>query len=205
MSATIAALFVSKKGPYWNDSRFDAWDQERDARDYRGPLPVIAHPPCQRWCQLSALVQSKGGAHNIAFADSGCFASALQSVMLFGGVLEHPAHSHAFKWHGLVKPLFGSWQYVEQAGKQPGYWVTEVWQSTYGHKARKKTWLLYVGKNKPANMKWEKTPALCHVAGMPGVRGVGNERQKAHLSKAESIHTPLLFQTALVEIVSCCH
>jgi len=45
----IAALYVSKSGPYFNHPEIDPWDEERDARKYKGPFSVIAHPPCQRW------------------------------------------------------------------------------------------------------------------------------------------------------------
>jgi hypothetical protein len=45
----IAALYVEKNGCYYNLPSVDPWDIERDARLYRGPWPVVAHPPCQRW------------------------------------------------------------------------------------------------------------------------------------------------------------
>ncbi len=32
----IAALFVDRKGPYWGRPDVDAWDLERDAREYDG-------------------------------------------------------------------------------------------------------------------------------------------------------------------------
>lgn len=46
---TVAALYVQKNGAYWNLPGVDPWDEERDARLYDGPHPVVAHPPCQRW------------------------------------------------------------------------------------------------------------------------------------------------------------
>lgn len=47
--ATIAALFVATDGPYSGLPSVDPWDEQRDARRYCGPHPVVAHPPCQRW------------------------------------------------------------------------------------------------------------------------------------------------------------
>lgn len=45
----IAALFVETDGCYFGLDGVDPWDILRDAREYRGPHPVVAHPPCQRW------------------------------------------------------------------------------------------------------------------------------------------------------------
>ena len=42
----IAALFVETGGVYFGLPNVDPWDEERDARLYDGPWPVVAHPPC---------------------------------------------------------------------------------------------------------------------------------------------------------------
>lgn len=44
----ISALYVEKDGVYFNLPDVDPWDETRDARLYKGPFPVVAHPPCQR-------------------------------------------------------------------------------------------------------------------------------------------------------------
>ena len=46
---TIAAIYVQTGGSYYGLDDVDCWDEERDARLYPGPHPVVAHPPCQRW------------------------------------------------------------------------------------------------------------------------------------------------------------
>ena len=43
----VSALYVLKDGPYFNLPNVDPWDEERDAKNYKGPNKVIAHPPCQ--------------------------------------------------------------------------------------------------------------------------------------------------------------
>lgn len=48
----ITALFVQKNGCYYGIDGVDPWDEERDARLYNGPYPVIAYPPCQRWGKM---------------------------------------------------------------------------------------------------------------------------------------------------------
>lgn len=45
----IAALYVQATGCYAGLDDVDPWPEERDARTYPGPYPVVAHPPCERW------------------------------------------------------------------------------------------------------------------------------------------------------------
>jgi hypothetical protein len=159
MTAIVAALFVSPKGPYWADPRCDCWDEARDARNYSGPLPVVAHPPCQLWINYAALnFKRYGGEHNRPGNDGGCFASAIKSVRIWGGVLEHPAFSNAWKRYGLQRPERDriGWIYVGNGPSWLKHYVCEVWQSAYGHRARKRTWIYYVGANAPAELNWQR-------------------------------------------------
>lgn len=146
---SIAALFVLSDGPYSELKNVDLWDKERDARLYSGPLPVVAHPPCERWGRYwsggpSAKVKRKLG------DDDGCFESALKSVRKFGGVLEHPEASHAFKKFGLPIPSWkGGWTTPDDYGGRSCC----VAQGKYGHAARKMTWLYLVGTSYP-ELSW---------------------------------------------------
>lgn len=90
----LAALFVQAGGHYFGLDGVDLWDEARDARTYKGPHPVVAHPPCTRWCQLAYIVQKRYG-HKVG-DDGGTFAAALAAVRRWGGVLEHPAFSYAW-------------------------------------------------------------------------------------------------------------
>lgn len=134
----IAALYVQKNGPYFGLNGVDPWDEERDARKYAGPWPVVAHPPCSRWCQLAGLVEARWG-HKRG-EDGGCFEAALKAVRTWGGVLEHPAYTAAWPAFGLPKPVLGGWQQGICGG-----WVCHVEQGRYGHPARKATWLYAYG------------------------------------------------------------
>lgn len=142
---TVAALFVETDGCYFGQPGVDPWDIQRDARTYAGPWPVVAHPPCQRWGRFwhgstAKPHQFKKG------ADGGCFAAALTAVRNFGGVLEHPAGSHAWAWFGLAAPQIGKgWQRADALGG----WTCYVEQGHYGHASRKPTWLYAVGAELP--------------------------------------------------------
>ncbi len=109
----IAALYVEKDGCYSGLPGIDPWDKCRDARHYSGPWPVIAHPPCQRWGKLWAgqpLHIKNTGERKIKGNDEGCFDAALAAVRKYGGVLEHPAESHAWEYFGLNRPpRSGGW------------------------------------------------------------------------------------------------
>jgi len=105
-SPLVAALFVDSVGCYVGVPEIDAWPESRDARKYTGPMPVVAHPPCQRWGRFWHGSTRKP--HQFRRGeDGGCFAAALTAARNYGGVLEHPAGSSAWEWFGLQKPSGG--------------------------------------------------------------------------------------------------
>jgi hypothetical protein len=185
----IAALFVETGGCYFGIGGVDPWDEKRDARLYAGPHPVVTHPPCQLWVNFAALNYKRhGGEHNKPGNDGGCFASALASVRRWGGVLEHPAFSNAWKAHGLTRPAdeigFG-WQPCGDG------WTCEVWQSAYGHPARKRTWLYYVGPC-PPQLNWARCPGTHQVGWF--------DRKKPTLNKKQANATPSAFRDELINL-----
>lgn len=125
----IAALYVDPRGPYFGRPDVDAWDKTRDARNYDGPYPVVAHPPCGPWGQLAHLY--KGDDQELALI-------AVRQVRQFGGVLEHPANSRL--WAAACLPHPG-----DSLSVDPNGYSIEVEQVSWGHVARKKTWLYLVG------------------------------------------------------------
>lgn len=188
----IAALFVETNGSYFGLDGVDPWDEERDARTYCGPYPVVAHPPCHLWTRFAHVNYARwGGEHNRPGNDDGCFLSALANVRKYGGVLEHPAFSDAWKKFHLPRPVEGKWL---QDGPD---WVCEVWQSAYGHKARKRTWLYYCGSSVPPEMIWER-PNGTHQIGFHDQRG--KERNKPTVSGKAASATPKDFRDALIMI-----
>jgi len=192
----IAALFVEASGCYAGLPGVDLWPVERDARKYPGPGPVLAHPPCPRWGRMAALVESLGGAKRRE--DGGCFASALNSVRSWGGVLEHPAVSDAWRAFLLPEPpISGGW-----VGGICGGYACHVEQGNYGHRAPKPTWLYFhPGQNGwrgalLPSLKWGPSGAVMRV-GLPksrkGERGV-------EIPKRERIATPLPFRDLMLEL-----
>lgn len=190
----ISALFVEKNGVYFNLPNVDPWDEERDARKYVGFNPVVAHPPCQKWGKMARVNFARwGGKHNAPCFDDGCFFAALVSVRLNGGVLEHPAQTYAWDFFRLAKPIPETWT---KAGDGYG-WVCEVWQSAYGHRANKATWLYYVGKQKPFDVRWER-PIGEYQVGFHDQRG--KDRNKPTLGKKEANATPIAFRDELLRL-----
>lgn len=200
VSAVVAALFVCPKGPYWSDPRCECWDEARDARNYRGPLPVVAHPPCESWSKPSALREHRYGLPQ--GIDGGCFASALQSLHRWGGVLEHPSESLAWLEYQLARPVYGDWMPARDS-RQRVYWVTECWQVDYGHRARKRTWLAYVGANRPAPMVAQKRQHVACVSGMTN-RSKRPTANRNRVWTAEAKRSPAAFADALIELAANC-
>jgi hypothetical protein len=192
VSGRVAALYVETGGCYFGLPDVDPWDNQRDARRYAGPHPVVAHPPCQRWGAMAFVNYARwGGTHNMPRNDGGCFAAALHAVRLWGGVLEHPAKSRAWEWFGLTKPRGRGWSKCVT-----GAWVCEVWQSAYGHRADKATWL-YANVDLPPSLDWSR-PKGSHQVGFHDQRG--KARNKPTLSPVEAAATPPTFRDALLSI-----
>ncbi len=149
---TIAALYVDPGGVYAGREGVDPWDQDRDARGYRGPGAVVAHPPCQRWGRWASGGPSYGGRYRLG-EDGGCFAHALWAVRSFGGVLEHPKDSRAWQWFGLPPPAVGdSWGHPDAFGGRS----CRIDQGVYGFTSPKPTWLYAVGNHPPLDWSRDK-------------------------------------------------
>lgn len=185
----IAALYVHSGGAYTGLSDVDPWGTDRDARLYAGPHPVVAHPPCSSWCQIAHVNEARYG-HKVG-DDGGCFVSALGAVRLWGGVLEHPANSYAWPAFGLPRPVRGAWQrdMYEDA------WVTEVNQRAYGHRAKKATWLYYVGPT-PAALDWSNPKPVATISWLTNHGGGDLPR----LNKREASATPPAFRDLLLAL-----
>lgn len=191
----IAALYVEDGGTYFDLPGVDPWPESRDARTYAGPHPVVAHPPCSRWCRLAGLVEARWG-HKRG-EDGGCFAAALEAVRRYGGVLEHPAWSDAWVAHGLLAPpRSGGWVNADFAAG----WTCHVEQGRYGHPAKKATWLYACGVQLPS-LRWGSVPdskSKALVSWCGNHTSAGERRPR--LAKKHASATPIEFRDVLISM-----
>lgn len=199
----ISALFVMNDGPY-NIKGIDLWDIKRDARNYRGPNKVIAHPPCERWGRYFGGGPMLHGTkkQKLLGDDQGCFAHALWAVRTFGGILEHPEASHAFKFFGLPLPnRNGGWTSQDRYNGKSCC----VAQGSYGHRAQKLTWLYGVNIDFK-ELKWGLTPNKQKIEDGFHSKEERNQLVKTgicqRLSKRQRTITPLEFRDLLISLVS---
>lgn len=202
----VAALFVETNGIYFGLPNVDPWGKDRDARTYAGPRPVVAHPPCERWGRYWGGAPRKPHQY-ILGADDGCFAAALGAVRQFGGVLEHPEASHAWRAFGLkAPPRNGGWVAADFLGG----WTCCVYQGHYGHMAGKATWLYAHGVELPA-LRWGPCEQRIHPVALAkhgyakarriGMMAMVGGKDKKRIRDA----TPPEFRDVLISIAISSH
>jgi len=125
----IAVLFARNDSRYKDFDIYEVYDINRDARTFCKKMPVIAHPPCRAWGQLSHMANPREGEKQLAYL-------ALAQVRLNGGVLEHPASSRLFKEAELPVGMFCD---------EFGGFTIEIDQFDFGHVAHKQTKLYICG------------------------------------------------------------
>lgn len=208
MSAPIAALYVAQDGCYANRPGVDVWGIDRNARSYVGPHPVVAHPPCQRWGRFWHGSTRKPHQFQMG-EDDGCFSGALHAVLKWGGVLEHPADSHAWddEFFKIRRPpRTGGWVPDDQYGG----WTCYVEQGHYGHFSRKPTWL-YASKAHCPELIWGPASQRLHPIALEkygyakarriGMAAMIGGKNKTRIREA----TPLPFRDLLISIARSVH
>lgn len=202
----IAALYVATNGHYFGlPWAIDPWDEKRDARRYVGPYPVVAHPPCQRWGKMwfgQPLAVKRTGIRKQKGDDGGCFAAALFAAQMFGGVVEHPEGSHAWKYFGLTEPpRKGGWVRADAFGG----WTCCVEQGRYGHYARKPTWLVAYHCELP-ELEWGRKeaqydPSVIQRMGLKRAKRLGEVGARGGGTNSRPrISTPVPFRDVLLRM-----
>lgn len=113
-SVRVAVLYADVRGPYPGMADVETWPLW--AQHYRGPWPVVAHPPCGPWGKLKWRCFRQ---------DASLGPLAIAQAHLWGGVVEQPLGSTLFRDHG-----------------RPAARIEKVRQGDFGHPCQKWT-LLY--------------------------------------------------------------
>ena len=180
----VSALFVRKDSIY-KQMGIDCWDAERNALNFNGKNPVIAHPPCRAWGQLSHFAKPLPGEKELAFF-------AIDTIRKNGGVLEHP---RASKLWPTYLPLPG------QTDKYGGYSIS-IDQFWFGHKAKKSTLLYIVGcsiNDLPViPLRYD---AIEYVVSSSSS---SKRKQKKEITKKEREQTPVELAKWLIQVAKRC-
>lgn len=177
-SPDVAVLFCRPDSVYKTLPGCDVFDISRDARTYRGNLPVVAHPPCRAWGRLSHFAKPRHDEKELALF-------AVETIRKCGGVLEHPTGSKLWKAAALPPP---------GARDQFGGFTFPVFQHWFGHRAEKSTFLYIVGvepKDLPDFPLSLEYPQFVVQSALPG---------RKHISKKEREHTPVSLAYWLVDL-----
>jgi len=178
-------LFTQEKSIYLQLG-CDCWDIHRDARNYAGSDPVIAHPPCRTWSKMKSLAKPNPAETELALM-------AIDIVRKNGGVLEHPKGSGLFTQGYL--PLPG------KPDPHGGFSIC-VDQFWWGHLCKKPTLLYIVG------VKQSELPAIpysldCVTRFIASSKATRHTKMK-HISKAGRSATPIEFAKWLIQVAALC-
>jgi hypothetical protein len=189
MSNTVAVLFARKDSIYKTLPDCDVWDIDRDARNWTGGSPLVAHPPCRAWGRLAHMAKPRPDEKDLAR-----FAVAM--IRQHGGVLEHPSGSRLWADQQLG---------TIDAPDAFGGWTLPVHQHWFGHLAEKST-LLYIVGCSPADvpaipMKLGKAEYV--VASSLHRKGI-ERRSRPEIPDAMREHTPIELAKWLVEVARRC-
>lgn len=176
----VAVLFARKDSIYKTIPECDVYDIDRDARNFVGGLPVIAHPPCRAWGRLRHFARPRADEKDLALF-------AVNKVRECGGVLEHPGASTL--WLAAELPKFGT-------RDRFGGFSLGLNQHWFGHRAEKATWLYICGIEPTA------IPIFSLIMREPThvVSSTRGKFKKPECTKAERERTPVDFAKWLVEL-----
>lgn len=180
----VSVLFVTKDSVY-KSLVHDCYDINRDALSFCGTNPVIAHPPCRAWGQLSHMAKPRQGERELAIW-------AVDIIRKNGGVLEHPRASKL--WKELNLP-------VGKDSDEYGGFSICVNQSWFGHKAQKKTLLYIVGVKRKDIPPY---PITFDAVQYTISTSKAKNRVKKEAPKKDREATPLQFAKWLIELAKSC-
>lgn len=123
------AVLFARRDSVYKTLPCDVWDIDRDARNFPGGVPIVAHPPCRAWGRLRHFARPRPDEKMLAIF-------AVEQIRKWGGVLEHP-HTSTL-WDACQLPPPGARDYL-------GGFTLPILQWWFGHRAEKPTWLYVCG------------------------------------------------------------
>ncbi|MGZ8181418.1 MAG: hypothetical protein ACXWT1_05635 [Methylobacter sp.] len=190
MNQLVSVLFARIDSNYKSINGCDVWDIQRDATQWPGGTPVVAHPPCRAWGQLSHFAKPRKDEKELALW-------AVDRVRQYGGVLEHPRQSKLWPTKKLPLP-----NEVDEFGG----WTLPIFQCNFGHTCEKPTFLYICG------IKPDQLPVMPVVPG-PQAKVIAKSRQRKVLgqtlyrmecTKPEREHTPMALALWLIDVARRC-
>lgn len=181
----IAVLCTTKNSLYATLPNLELFDKSRDARNFTGSMPVIAHPPCRSFGRFKRFANPVPGERDLA-------ALCVYLVQKNGGVLEHPAQSSLWALLDLPLPGAGYDQY--------GGFSMQIDQVDYGHPCRKRTWLYICG----VAASQLPRPAISFVLPDHAIGGSWKRFGRKDCPRAWRERTPLELAKYLVRIAQLC-
>ena len=190
LDPTIAVLFAREDSIYKSINNLDVFDINRDALNYQGPNPIIAHPPCRGWGCLRMFSHATPEEKSLGIW-------AVDQIRRVGGVLEHPRGSTLWKACGLPKPGPATDSY--------GGFSLSIDQWWWGHRAQKPTWLYVCGcaKSSVPSMPLKFGTAPNVVTNRHGLRS-GMPGYRKEITKREKDSTPLELAKWLCKLARIC-
>jgi hypothetical protein len=189
--STVAVLFARADSVYKTMPDCDVWDIDRDAMNWPGGSPIVAHPPCRAWGRLSHMANPRPGEMDLA-------RWAVSQIRVYGGVLEHPAASRLWADQHLPAP-----------GQRDIYggWTLTIAQNWWGHRAEKLTRLYIVGcpANELPDIPFTLGRATHVIASSTGRQRRGHPDFRPEVTRAERERTPPELATWLCEVARRCH
>lgn len=183
------AVLFARADSIYKTMDCDVWDQERNALNWPGGAPIVAHPPCRGWGSLRKLSHADA-------AEKALGPWAAEQVRKWGGVLEHPARSTLWAAANLPRP--------GERDHQGGFTIAAP-QWWWGHRAEKWTWF-YVCGCEPGELP--EIPlrigrAECVIANIHGLRA-GDPGYRKEVTKRERDATPPALAAWLLETARRC-
>lgn len=185
--ASVAVLFARADSIYKAIPGCDVYDIDRDARNFAGGVPVVAHPPCRAWGRLRQFAKPRPDEKQLALW-------AVDQVRAFGGVLEHPVSSRLWREKPLPEPgEIDAW----------GGWTLVVSQFWWGHKADKLTRLYICG------ISPDQLPPIPYRMGeashvIASSKARQKQRYRPEVTKREREATPHALAVWLVDVAQTC-